>query len=267
MIKIIFVLALLSSTLFCASSAQRPQTFADEVDAAFEEFLTEAVIFTETDLESSFILGEYNFVLSENNEGETEVSIHTVPASEATNLCGALTELIEKLGEAIQDSASEIETEIDQLNSAEEDTTETETKTEQDNNVTAAEIRQFGSELQANASQISAAVVQSYNRAAAAHDTVYFNNLANQLSNALNTLEVHSTDNHDAVLKVLAGIQSIEDQILQQGPETATATETETNLVISSEAIDNIKSVSSHNITEVAGIIAANSTNTTNPSV
>ena len=265
MIKIIFVLALLSSTLFCASSAQRPQTFADEVDAAFEEFFTEAVIFTETDLESSFILGEYNFVLLDNNEGETEVSIHTVSASEATNLCSALTELIEKLGEAIQDSASEIETEIDQLNSAEEDITETET--EQDNNVTAAEIRQFGSELQANASQISTTIVQSYNRAAAAHDTVYFSNLANQLSNALNTLEVHSADNHDAVLKVLANIQSIEDQILQQGPETATEAATETNLVISSEAIDNIKSVSSQNITEIAGIIAANSTNTTNPSV
>ena len=266
MIKIIFVLALLSSTLFCASSAQRPQTFADEVDAAFEEFFTEAVIFTETDLESSFIIGEYDWSLSENNEGETELSVHTVPASEATDLGGALTELIEKLGEAIQDSADEIETEIDQLNSAEEDIAET----QQDNNVTAAEIRQFGSELQANASQISVAIVRNYNKAAiaaVAHDKAYFNNLANQLNSALNTLEVRSADNHNAILNVLAGIQSIEDQILQQGSETATATETETNLVISSEAIDNIQSLSSQNVTQIAEIVAANSTNTANPSV
>ena len=247
MIKIIFALVLLSSTLFYASSAQRPQTFFPEVEAAFEEFLNEAVIFTETDLESSFIIGEYDFVLLDNNEGQIQVSIHTVPASEATNLGGALTDLIEKVGEAIQDSADEIETELDLLISAGKDIN----GVQQYNNVTAADIRQFGSELQTNVSQTSAAIVRDYNRAAAAaaHGTAYFNNLANHLNNAVTTLEANSADNHEAILKVLTDIQSIEDQILQQGSEVAT----ETKHVMSSEIINNIegRSISSELVIEI----------------
>ena len=253
MIKIIFALAFLSSTLLCVSSAQRPQTFDAEIDTAFEEFLSEAVIFTETELEFSVIIGEYDLVLLDDNEGQIEFSVHTVPAFDATNLEGALTVLLERLGAAIQDGVDEIERDLDRLIGAEEDVDEI----KQEKNATAVNIRQFGSELQGNASRISAAIVQSYNRAAADSDTLYFKRIYDQFNDILNTTETPpSANNRDARLKAIADIIRIGGQALQLGSETGP--------VVFSEVINNIGNVKSQNTSK---IIAVNSTITTNSSV
>ena len=256
MIKVIFALALLSSTLFCASSAQQQQTFADEVEAAVEEFFSEALIYTETELESSYVIGEYDWILTDNDQGQYEVNVHTVSASEATNLGGALTDLIESLGEAIQDRADEIESELDGLTGAEEDVIEI----QQENDATAANIRQFGSELQANASRISANLVQNYNGAAANY-TSNVNHATDQLNNAINNIHNYNSPDQlrEFMLQAIADIIGIREEIRQVGSEG-----TPINSTIVSNSIEN---VNSQNINEVAQIVAANSTNATNPQV
>ena len=256
MIKVIFALALLGSTLFCASSAQRPQTFFDEVEAAVEEFFSEAVIFTETELESSYIIGEYDWVLTDNSEGQVEVSVHTVPASDATNLEGALTDLIEKLGEAIQDRADEIETELEGLTGTEEDVNEV----QQENDPTAANIRQFGSELQANASQISATLVQNYNRAAVNY-TYNDNDVTNRLNSALNSIYKYKSGdpNLDVILKAITDTINIRDQIPQLGSEIGAINSAEDN--------KDTESVNSENISGVTETVAVSPASAANSAV
>ena len=234
MIKIIFALALLSSTLFCASSAQRPQTFADEVEAAVEEFISEAVIFTKTDIESSYIIGEFDLVLTDNNhDGEDELSVHTVPASQATDLEGALTELLEKLGEAIQAKASEIESEVDGPTEGEESVTEV----QQENKSTAADIRRFGYELQVYAGRMSVAVIQNYNRAAANY-TNNVDHATDQLSKALNNIQKQGSKNsREAVLKLIAAIICIGNQVSDLDSKTGLILSSEINNIIESANI------------------------------
>ena len=220
MIKVIFALALLSSTLFCVSSAQRPQTFIDEVYAYGKEFDSEAFIYTETELESSFIFGEYDWALTENDRGEYEVNVHAVPASDATNLEGALTNYVEKFGKAMQDNADEVESEQASLFKAGNHA----------NNLTAADIRQFGGALQANASQVSADLVHNYDRAAAnyAHNV---NHITDQLNSELNSSPdqarkvlvqtiVHAQNTSEVFSKFGSKIASVDSTVVNNGTES-----------------------------------------------
>ena len=222
MMKIIFALALLSSTLFCAS-AQRPQIYVHEVEAAFVEFYSEAVIFTETDIEASYIIGEYDWVVTHNKDGEVELSVHTVPASEATDLDGALTELFERLGEVLLAEADEIEIELDGLIGSEEDVDDI-----QKTDATAANIRQFGSELQANASQFSAYIAQGYNDVA----TIYTGNVDNIDSIAISKIQKAGNNNdREATLKLITELESVRDQLNSETAAPATNATTSTTVV------------------------------------
>jgi len=266
MIKIIFVLALLSSTLFCASYAQQTNDlsdnndFSDDIDSAVEEFLSEAIIFSETELESSFIIGEYEWTLFNNNEGEIELSVDSIAASIATDLEGALTDLLVSIGEAIENRADEIESELDGLIGAEEDVMEI----QQENNATAANIRRFGNELQANASQLSATLVKNYNIAA----SDYSNNVdhvTDKLNQALNTLQNSESaeTKREAVLGAIADIINAGNIASNQDSETAPITSEDLESI--NTEIESI--LENQDANRNATVVVVNSTNLRGPSV
>ena len=181
------------------------------MDAAVEEFLSEAVIITDTELGSSYIIGEYDWVVVD-NEGEDDISIHIVPASNATNLESSLTELLERVGEIVQNRADELASEYDEIMQGEEDIS----GTQQDNNATAARIRRFGSELQANASKISAALVKSYDKSAAANDTHIYKRLTDRVNSALDNIQIPNPAGARAGLqKFMEDIISIGNDVTQ----------------------------------------------------
>ena len=189
MIKVASALALLSSTLLYASSAQVINDAVNDLNTDINAFIDKAVITNETADSISFTLGEYEWTLTENNEDT--FSVHHISSPIANKLQASLTDFLVEVGESIQDDANEIEITSEGLFEGQLN------ETVRDNNGTANIVREFGHELQVNASKISVAWIENYNELAYNY-TNNVDNVTDLLNEQLNVIDKESDDLDEA---------------------------------------------------------------------
>ena len=177
--KVVSTLALLSSTLFYASSAQATENVVNNLIAEVDDFINKTIITTEAADFISYTFGEYTWTLSENNEDHLVLSVNSTSSITAGDLQASLTDLLIDVGEFVQDYANDIENETVGLFEGEL------YDTIQDNNGTAYIMRQFGHELLVNASNTSTSLIKEYNQFARNY-SLNVNNVTNEVNDLLN---------------------------------------------------------------------------------
>ena len=108
MIKKLPLLALLSSTLFYASSGYEVQKFVDEVSRASGIFTGKAINIVEDGQDLSVTIGEYEWMVTDDDNGELKFSVDRISANNE-ELISALDEFYTSFGESLQNNDDEIE--------------------------------------------------------------------------------------------------------------------------------------------------------------
>jgi len=173
MIKACLILAL----TFCAS-AQDVQGLLNQINNAAAPIANDVNLNRIGDA-LSLVIGEYEWVLSENGEGEVGLNVNNVPGN-SNNVASTLAGLLATAGASAQDNS-------DVINNIVSNEAESVGIVIQDNNVISEAAEQYGNQIQDNAESVSPALADVYNQVASQISTNQ-NGIKDQVNQQLNSV-------------------------------------------------------------------------------